>query len=265
MMSRELLHIWGPISIYSYGFAIAVGLLAFVWLFLRNPLCKSLISKDKFIETVSLSLIVGLAGARFLFVINSLSRFESFGELFTLWSGGLSMLGGLLAILIFLPWWLKRNNVPILPFLDLAAIYAPLLHSISRLGCFMAGCCYGQITSLPWGITYTDLQSEAPLNVPLHPTQLYMSAILFCTFLLFYFVIQKKVRCSGQLLMLYLIVESSLRFTIDYWRADIEYFAFDSWQLFSAHQWISLGMFGASIIGFVWVTKQCKKVRATTV
>jgi len=256
-MKRELLHIWGPFSIYSYGLAMAIGVLAFMWLALRHPWRAAIISKEKFIETVCISLIVGLAGARLLFIINSLHKFDSFGELFSLWSGGLSVLGGIIAILAFLPWYLKKIKVPVFPLLDLAALFAPLLHAIARLGCFMAGCCYGQITNVPWAVIYTDTQTEAPLHVPLHPTQLYTSALLFITFLFFYFVLQKKVRCSGQLLMIYLMVEGFLRFSMDFVRADIEYFTFDSAHLFSAHQWIGLLMCLGSFIGFVIASKRC--------
>lgn len=258
MMCRELLHIWGPFSIYSYGLAIAVALLVFIWLSLRHPWRSAIIGRDKYIETVCLSLVVGLAGARILFIINSFHKFDSLWELFSLWSGGLSMLGGIIAILLFLPWYLKKIKVPLLPLLDLAALYAPLLHAIARLGCFMAGCCYGKPASLPWSIVYTDPQTEAPLNIPLHPTQLYTAGLLLIAFLFFYFIVQKKVHCSGQLLMIYLMVEGMLRFSMDFVRADIEYFSFDSAHLISAHQWIALGMFVISLIGFVVVSKRCQ-------
>lgn len=254
MMRRELLHIWGPFSIYSYGLAIALGLVAFIWLFLRDPKRPKIISQDKFLETVCLSLIVGLCGARLLFIINSLSYFETWTDVFAVWSGGLSMLGGIIALLIFLPWYLKKINVHVLPFLDLAALYAPVIHCISRFGCFMAGCCYGKASHVPWAITYTDINSEAPLHVPLHPTQLYMALALFLTFLLFYFYVRYKVHYSGQLLMLYLMVESSLRFSIDFVRADLEYFSFDTYHILSAHQWIALAMFCASAAGYVMVS-----------
>lgn len=260
MLRRELLHIWGPFAIHSYGLAIAVGVSIFVWLSMRHPWRKAIISHDKYIETVCISLFVGLIGARILFVVNSLNKFNSFGELFSLWTGGLSVLGGFIAILAVLPWYLKKNNIPILPLLDLGALYAPLLHAIARIGCFMAGCCYGKATSVAWAVVYNDVHSEAPLHIPLHPTQMYTSVILLVTFLLFYFVLQKKVRCFGQLLMIYLMIEGLLRFGMDYLRADIEYFSFDSTHLLSAHQWIAIGMFFSSLIGFLVVSKRCLSI-----
>lgn len=254
-MRKELLHIWGPISIYSYGVAYAIALLVFMRLCLRHPLRKKLISEEKFIEVVMLSLVVGFIGSRTLFVLNAWHEMSSFWEIFAFWNGGFSLLGSFIAILIVIPWYLKKINVPVLPLLDLAALNAPVIHAIARLGCLMAGCCYGCPTTLPWAITYTDAQGDAPINVPLHPTQLYSSIAFFIVFLFLYFVVQKKVKHPGQLLMIYLMFESVIRFCMDFVRNDLEYFDASFMHIFSIHQWIALGMLLASIIGFILVSR----------
>ena len=251
MMRRELLHLCGPFSIYSYGLAIAIGLMVFTMLCLKNKTITRIISTEKFIETVGLSLIVGLSGARILYLLNSWHRIESFGEIFAVWSGGLSALGGIIAILIIIPWYLKYIKVPALPLLDVAALNAPLLHAISRLGCFMAGCCYGRPSNVFWAITYTDVDSEAPMNIPLHPTQLYTALLLLITFFIFRYIIYKRVTTPGFMLMIYLMAEAIIRFSMDYVRDDIEYFTWDTRHIFSAHQWISIAMFCTSLAGMV--------------
>jgi phosphatidylglycerol:prolipoprotein diacylglycerol transferase len=180
------------------------------------------------------------------------------------WSGGLSVLGGIIAILLVIPWYLKYLKVPILSFLDVAALNAPLLHAISRLGCFMAGCCYGKASLLPWAITYTDVDSEAPLNIPLHPTQLYTALLLFLTFLFFRYVLQSRITTPGIMLMIYLMAESIIRFSMDYARNDIEYFSWDHDHIFSAHQWISIIMFCASLAGIL-ILRYTKKETQTSV
>lgn len=263
MMRRELLHLWGPFSIYSYGLAIAIGLVLFTFLCLKNKNLQRIISTEKFIETVGLSLIVGLAGARALYLLNSWHRIESFGEIFAVWSGGLSVLGGIIAILVVIPWYLKYINVPALQLLDVAATNAPLLHAISRLGCLMAGCCYGRACDLPWAITYTDVDSEAPMNIALHPTQIYTALLLFATFLLFRYVVQKRVSTPGIMLMIYLMAEAIIRFSMDYLRDDIEYFGWDSSHIFSAHQWISIGMFGFALAGILILRYTHTRSRST--
>jgi len=261
MMRRELCHLWGPFSIYSYGLAMAIGILVFVLLSLQHPWRVRLLSKEKFIEAVGLSLVVGLMGGRLLFILNSLSRFDNWKEAFALWNGGLSVMGGIIAILIFLPPFLKKINVPALPLLDLAALHAPLLHSIARLGCFMAGCCFGLPTNLPWAITYTDPFSEAPLHIPLHPTQLYMVALYLFVFLFFYLCLQKRVKAPGQMLMAYLMAEGIIRFGIDYLRDDMEYFPWDTRHIISANQMLALGMFLASLAGSTFIHYRYKQQR----
>lgn len=249
MMQRELCHLWGPFSIYSYGVAMALAVGVFTWACLKHPWRKKLISEDQFIQVVMLSLVIGLAGARILFLINSYDQLESAAEIFTLWNGGLSILGSIIAIVLILPWYLRKINVPILPLLDLAALNAPLIHVIARLGCFMAGCCYGKPSNLPWSITYTDPLSHAPQNISLHPTQLYASILMLFIFAFFYFYLQKKVKAPGQMLMAYLMAEGAVRFSMDYLRDDIEYFPWDSYHIISSNQILALGMFVTSLVG----------------
>lgn len=262
MMRRELLHLWGPFSVYSYGLAMAIGLMIFTYLCLKNKTIKRIISTENFIETVGLSLVVGIIGARILYLLNSWHRIESFSDVFAVWGGGLSVLGGIIAILLIIPWYLNYIKVPVLPLLDVAALNAPLLHAISRLGCFMAGCCYGKPCAVAWAVTYIDVDSEAPLNIPVHPTQLYTALLLVITFILFHFI-YKKVTTPGIMLMIYLLAEGIIRFSMDYVRDDIEYFTWDKLHVFSAHQWISIGMILFSLAGMVILRYTRKEPRIT--
>ncbi|MDZ4153364.1 prolipoprotein diacylglyceryl transferase family protein, partial [Methylicorpusculum sp.] len=71
---------------------------------------------------------------------------------------------------------------------------------------------------------------------------------LFCIFLLFYFVLQKRIAKAGQLLAAYLLCTGAERFLVDFWRADREYFTFDHTHLFSSHQYIALSLILAGIM-----------------
>ncbi len=91
--------------------------------------------------------------------------------------------------------------------LDIVAIYAPLLQSIARIGCLFAGCCHGIATTVPWAISYNDPTSFAPLGIPLHPTQIYSSLLLFGIFLILRFVATKP-QPAGKILTLYLYLQA---------------------------------------------------------
>jgi phosphatidylglycerol:prolipoprotein diacylglycerol transferase len=84
-------------------------------------------------------------------------------DVFIFWQGGLSILGGIIGILVVVPFYLAYKQIPIIPFFDLVAVYAGLLQAVARIGCFFAGCCYGIATHSILAITYTDLHSAAPL------------------------------------------------------------------------------------------------------
>ena len=136
------------------------------------------------------------------------------------WIGGLIVLGSILGVLITVPFYLRRHKVAVLPFFDVMAVYAPLLQSIARIGCFSAGCCYGLPSTAHWAVTFTNAHSIAPTNIPLHPTQLYISIMSLVMFLIMLALERKCHHRPGLLLSIYLLLENSTRFTVDFlaWR-----------------------------------------------
>ena len=95
--------------------------------------------------------------------------------------------------------------------------------AVGRLGCFAAGCCYGKVTSLPWAVTFTDPEANritgVPLAIPLHPSQLYLSAadlVLFGILLL----IARKKSWDGQVFCWYLLLYAILRGLLEFTRGD---------------------------------------------
>ena len=251
-MYPNLAHIYGPIYINSYGLAIAIGLIVFRYLLLKNPKTKSIISRDQFDKILSLSIFTGILGGRFLWAITNLDSINSIWDFFALWEAGYSVLGAIIFIILFILLYIKRfaPKVNALKLLDLAGIYTPLLHSISRIGCFLAGCCYGKPTGNIFGIIYTNPDVLVPNYlkfIKIHPTQLYSSLILLIIFFFMYFYAQNKFKKPGQLILIYLTLSSVERFFIDILRADHEYFNLNILRIFTIHQWISLMIFIISI------------------
>lgn len=250
-MHRELLHIYGPFYIHSFGVMIALGLIVFMWLMQRHPLFKSIITNDEFHSVLSYAILAGVIGGRILYAISSWDLMDSPWEIFELWRGGFSILGAIIGIVLVMPLYLRKHHIPILPLFDLAALHAPIIQAIARLGCFFAGCCYGKPSNVPWAVTFMDPQSPAPCFVPLHPTQLYNALFSLGNFLLMYFVLQYYFKKPGQLLGAYFILAGCDRFIIDFWRADQIYFDAPWSSALSMHQWIAIGLIviGWSIIG----------------
>jgi len=241
-MPRKLLHICGPISINTYGTVIMVALLIFIWLLHKHPFKKKIFAHVDLIQVLTVGVLLGIVGGRILYLLSNLDTIESPIDLIDIWNGGFSVLGSVIVILFGLPIYLRLQHIPVIPFFDLIAIHAPLLQSISRLGCFFAGCCYGKPTELSWGVIYKKADTFAPMGEYLHPTQLYSSVLLLIIFCIMYFFAQKRLKKPGQLIALYLLLISFERFIVDFLRNDQEFFGNHLLHLLSINQWICLGI-----------------------
>jgi phosphatidylglycerol:prolipoprotein diacylglycerol transferase len=102
---------------------------------------------------------------------------------------------------------------------DLWAPAAAAGQAIGRIGCFMAGCCYGTPTDLKWGVIFTHPDSLAPINIPLHPTQIYSSMSGFIVFFIL-LAIRSKKTFKGQVFLWFLILHSTARLIIERFRGD---------------------------------------------
>lgn len=260
MLSRTLLHIYGPFSIYSFGVMIALGCIITYYLMLSDTRRIKLISTDQLLNVFSISIITALFGGRLLHLLSSYEDIHSWTDIIALHEGGFSILGAIIALLCVIPWYLKKINVPVLPFMDLMGLYAPLLQGISRLGCFFAGCCYGKPTDAFWGVTYKTHDTLAPTFCKIHPTQLYMAGGDLIIFLALYFIGQRYFKKPGQLLCAYLALSNLNRFLVDFWRDDQEFLPIQIMRIFSLHQWIALGIIISSIACFIVITRKDRTV-----
>jgi phosphatidylglycerol:prolipoprotein diacylglycerol transferase len=235
-MSPELINLYGPISIQSYGLMILIGILVFLWRALGHPLRKQYISQEQFLDLLTQGILFGIIGGRALHVITDWQSYTNIGDVFKIWEGGFSILGTVIILALWVPWYLYRHKIPMLPVLDLVSIYSPLLQAISRVGCFLAGCCYGITTNAAW----------AALCDQRHPTQLYSAGLLLLIFLLLRFAC--RFRKPGQYVSMYLILIGFERFIVDFWRADR---IIQADNLFSYYQWIALGICAVGLMCFV--------------
>lgn len=214
----------GGLTLPTYGFLLAAGYL--VGLFTAIHFAK----KEGFDPNpmLDLGLLVALAallGAK-LFLIFQDFRFYLGNprEIFTLaflHSGGI-FYGGFLVALAAGLWYCRRKKFKVLKVVDAFAPGIILGHAIGRLGCFSAGCCWGLPTHVPWAVTFTNPFSHdvvgVPLDIPLHPTQLYEAAANFGIFLLLRWRYPHK-KFDGQIFSIYLMSYSAWRFFVEFFRA----------------------------------------------
>ncbi len=206
-------------AIHTYGVFVAIGVLTGIFM-ARYEARRLDLDDEKVLDLCFYIVLAAIVGSRLFYVATNFSYFISRPlEIFMLWNGGLVFYGGFIgaAIVVIVYLWIYR--LPLGKILDIAGLVLPLGHSIGRIGCLCAGCCYGKACEMPWAITFTHPESLAPLNVPLHPTELYHSLTNFLIFLTLFFLRRVK-RYDGQIFWLYILFYGMARSVIGIFRGD---------------------------------------------
>lgn len=250
---HPILFQWGPITVYSYGVLVATGVLLGLWV-ARWQAPRAGTNPD-LVWNVGIYMVLSALVVAKLWLISLYAGYywahpREIFALTTLQSGG-TFYGGVLGAFLMLGFYKFVKKVRLLPLMDCYGLGLPLGHAIGRLGCFAAGCCYGKPTWLPWGVTYTNAKAAelvgTPLNIAVHPTQIYESIAEFANFLLILWLGGRQ-RFTGELVAVYLMLYGVERGLFEFLRGDP-----DRTLMFhgavSLMQIVSVGMiiFGASI------------------
>ena len=211
----------GNFSINTYGLFVAIGFLAGI-LVAKYFAKKEGIKVEVIYDLVFFVLIWGIIGARIFFVIQYYNFYIHHPvEIFKVWKGGLVFYGGLIGGVISSLIYIKRYNLNKWIIGDIFLVSLPLGQFFGRLGCLSAGCCYGKPCNLPWAIVFKNRDSLAPLNIPLHPTELY-HAICNLGIFIFLFMLynSNKKKFNGQIVVYYGMLYSFCRFIVEFFRGD---------------------------------------------
>jgi len=206
----------GKFTIHGYGLMIGLGF--FVGILLASKLCKKMgLSDDHFINMAICVLLFGFAGGKILFIIVDFKNFLQ-NPLGSLGSSGFVVYGGIISGILSAVVYCKIKKISVLSYIDVLAPCAALNQAFGRIGCLMAGCCYGRETSGPLYLVFPE-GCLAPAGVHLFPSQI-LSALanLASTIILIYLL--KKAKFKGFTLSMYLLMYSIGRFLIEYTRND---------------------------------------------
>ena len=239
----------GPVTIYTYGAFIALGAILGLAYMAGQGKKRFGTSYD---QTNSLFIYIVLAaylgGKAFFFFEDPAYYAAHLAKLFG--GNGFVFFGSLLFAIPAMLWFFKKHGIPALPMLDVMAIVACMVHGFGRLGCFIAGCCYGKPTDGVFGVVFSNPACLAkPLGTPLHPTQLYESGFIF-SLMAFLAWLKKRKQFDGQLFLTYLIVYSAGRGLLETLRGDGER-GFIIQNIISHSQFISLLVILASVFFYV--------------
>jgi phosphatidylglycerol---prolipoprotein diacylglyceryl transferase len=203
--------------------------------------------------------LAGLLGAK---ILMQMFDWRGIGEVFTLntlQSAGVFQ-GGLILALGFAWYYTRKHGMPLLETADLFSPGIALGHAIGRLGCFAAGCCWGQKCDRFWAIQFhspeASVMTGVPLDTPLHPSQLYEVATELLVFGLLYRLYGKP-HAKGRIIGLYLVLSSIARFAIEFTRNHEQALPFGL--PLSMTQWIAAGL---ALLGLAILARAKDEVRS---
>jgi len=209
----------------AFTFAILLGIY-------NAPKCG--ISRARALNGSVWILISALTGTRLLFILLYPERFPTVMSWFDFKNAGQVFFGGFLGSLFAAIIYTRHYRMEMRNVVDLVAPSLGLGHFLGRLGCFAGGCCYGAVTSLPWGVVFSNRGEY----VARHPTQLYEAGFLFLLFLWSLRSLNQRASLEktaadgtkevpegsmpvpGRIGGIYLLAYSCFRFMVEFVRAD---------------------------------------------
>lgn len=247
------------LTVYTYGFMIAVGVVAAVAYMAVQGKRDVGLTFDQANSLFLIIFISAFVGGKVFLMFENPSYYS--GNLSRLLTGsGFVFYGSFLFAVPSMLWYFRKEKLPIYKMLDVMAVVTCLVHLFGRVGCFMAGCCYGKPTTSSMGVIFTDPVCQAePLNTPLYPTQLWEAGYILVVMIVLLVIKKYYQKFYGQLFLLYLVLYATGRSILELFRGDVSRgFIIDG--ILSNSQFIALLILaGVGVIYSRWSKKNAIK------
>ncbi len=256
------------ISIYSYGAALCASVVLGQLLAIRAA-SQCGLDVEPLRRCCGWALAGAFVGARFLYVVTNLSRFDSWLGMLRWWDGGVVAYGGFLGGFAGTIAFATCHDIALAEWVDCAAPSLALGLALTRIGCFLAGCDFGAPWSGPWAVRFPTgspafsqqvaqglLSSTARQSLPVHPTQLYES-LAGVALLALVVVVGRRRRFAGEAFAAFVFGYAVLRAAIEVFRADLDRGGVGA---FSTSQVIAGVTLGA--VAVFWWTRSPRHVHA---
>ncbi|MBI3041711.1 MAG: prolipoprotein diacylglyceryl transferase [Betaproteobacteria bacterium] len=241
----------GTFELRSYGIIVVLSFFLGLWLSAkeakRTGLDPGLVQDFAFY-----ALLGGIIGARIYFVVFSNPAYflQKPWEIVMVWHGGLGIIGALAGGLLTAMWYCRKKTLSFWRFADVLAPGVALGQAAGMFACLLNGDSYGKPTDVAWAITYSDPRAMAPLNISLHPVEIYEMAAYFLVFLLVWQT-RGKYKSNGFAFLTYLAGYGVARLSVEFFRGNPAIFA---WGV-PAAQVFGVALILASLAGFYLLGK----------
>ena len=216
-MKNDLFSI-GSFTINGYGLIIGIGFLA-AYLLCDYRAKKKGLDPDHVFGLAVWVIIIGLGGAKLLYYITTIDDIIRNPKLLLDIANGFVVYGGIIGGIFGGYVYCRKNKLDFLKYADLILPAVALAQGFGRIGCFLAGCCYGMETEGAFAVVFRN-SAYAPNHVRLLPTQLMSSGLNFLHFFVLLWL-SGRVKKDGQVAAVYLILYSMGRFVMEFFRGDL--------------------------------------------
>ena len=220
-MHNDILSL-GSYTIHGYGLMIGLGVLfGYFDAMHRAKRVGTAVEEKHVLPALLWSILFGLIGAKLLYWLTIAGKIaEDPHAMLENFTSGFVIYGALLGAFAAVSVYSRRHRLNYLPNLDIVFPSVALGQGFGRIGCLLAGCCYGRETSGWFAVTFQDSQF-APNGVPLVPTQLLSSALDFLNYFSLC-TIYKRSKRPGTVTACYILFYSVGRFILEFFRGDLQ-------------------------------------------
>ncbi len=259
----------GPLTVRTYGLLLAVSFMVGILLALRRSRARGL-NQNKMVNMSLLIMLSGIVGARIMYVIphwnefsaNPLDIISPFQSSGSIGLTGLTLYGGFIAAVLASILYLRMNRLSVWKACDAFAPSIALGIGISRIGCFMNGCCFGLPTESALGVVFPAFSAAGSFypDISLHPAQLYNAVLGFGLFSLLMWL-DRKPRFDGFVFAMLLITEPVTRFFVDLFRYYESSMTLGNLggAVLSVNQGISIALCGVGFLLLGWLRNRARQ------
>lgn len=257
------IHIFGNFNIPTYGSSFLIGFIIAIFIGRHIGPSMGLKKDDAFYGMIYCAIGI-IIGSKVMYFVSKIPDIiqnfddvvalgrEDIGELAGYLFGGLVFYGGLIGAVIGVYRYCHHFRVSFKAFIDVYTPLIPLIHAFGRIGCFLAGCCYGMeyhgfgAVQFPTPDKFPMFENDPILSaVPRLPIQLIEAGLNIIAFIVLWTIMKKRKNKPFQTLGFYLIYYTVARFILEFFRGDIERGYFGA---VTTSQWISLLLLPLAIL-----------------
>lgn len=213
--SRQVaLEVFG-FAVHWYGLLyLTAFVLAYVLVHRLQRYRNLSLTKDDVSTVLSYAIVGVIAGGRlgYVFFYEPQYFLRHPLEIVAVWNGGMSSHGGFIGVTVLLAYILRKKNIPLLAFLDIAAVPIAVGLALGRFGNFINWELYGTVTSVPWAVAIPGVEGLR------HPTFFYSIAQELCTALVCYICLIRNVRPYGMTFAIFLLMYGVFRCVVEHFR-----------------------------------------------